>query len=247
LFDARINLVAAAAIILSWVGIHLGAIFTIDLASAPLSLIVMLVLVQCWLSTGLFIIAHDCMHGSLAGPGNAWNRRIGRLALMIYAGLDYNAMRPAHIAHHRNVGTAADPDFSVASPRRPLRWLVTFFMGYYSHMQLVRITVVAVVWMLLGASLWNIVVFWAVPALLALLQLFFFGTYLPHRHSDQAFDDAHLARSVGPGGIWSLLSCFHFGGYHLEHHRYPQLPWWRLTDAPRQNLRAAALRENVQD
>ena len=31
--------------------------------------------------------------------------------------------------------------------------------------------------MLLGASLLNIVMFWAVPAVLALMQLFVFGTY----------------------------------------------------------------------
>ncbi|WP_416908562.1 MAG: fatty acid desaturase [Polymorphobacter sp.] len=229
--DVRVNFAAAAAIMLSWVAIHLGAIFTIDLAEATPLMVAGLVLMQTWLSTGLFIIAHDCMHGSFAGPGNGWNRRVGRLALMIYAGLDYDAMRPAHVAHHRHVGTADDPDFSVASPRRPLRWLVDFFMGYYSHMQLVRITVMALLWMALGASLFNIVLFWAVPALLALLQLFFFGTFLPHRHEARGFADAHRARSVGPGGLWSVISCFHFGGYHLEHHRFPQLPWWRLPEA----------------
>ncbi len=231
--DVRFNFIAAGAIMLSWLVIHLGAVFTIDLAGAPLLLVAALVLVQTWLSTGLFIIAHDCMHGSFAGPGNRWNRRVGRLALMIYAGLDYDAMRPAHIAHHRHVGTAEDPDFSINSPRHPLRWLVQFFMGYCTHAQLLRITLMAVAWMVLGASLINIVLFWAVPALLALLQLFFFGTFLPHRHEARGFADHHRARSVGRGGVWSLLSCFHFGGYHLEHHRHPQLPWWRLPDAPR--------------
>lgn len=231
--DVRVNVLACLAIMLCWSFLHLGAIFTVDLAAMPVWLIAGMVLVQTWLSTGLFIIAHDCMHGSFAGPGNSLNRRVGRLALMMYAGLDYNAMRPAHIAHHRHVGTASDPDFSTSSPRAPLRWLIEFFMGYYSHMQLVRITLMALAWMTLGASLFNVVIFWAVPALLALLQLFFFGTFLPHRHSEMAFEDAHRARSVGLGGIWSLLSCFHFGGYHLEHHRYPQLPWWQLPRAPR--------------
>lgn len=234
--DVRINFFAGSAIILCWAVLHLGTIFTVDLATTPIWLMAVLVMVQTWLSTGLFIIAHDCMHGSFAGLGNRWNRRVGRLALMMYAGLDYNAMRPAHIAHHRHVGTASDPDFSMTSPRAPLRWLVEFFMGYYSHMQLVRITLMALAWMALGASLFNIVIFWAVPALLALLQLFFFGTFLPHRHGELAFEDAHRARSVGLGGIWSLLSCFHFGGYHLEHHRFPQLPWWQLPRAPRSSV-----------
>jgi len=72
------------------------------------------------------------------------------------------------------------------------------------------------------------VVFWAVPAILALLQLFIFGTFLPHKHHDDGFVDRHRARSIGPGGLVSLLGCFHFGGYHHEHHVSPQTPWWRL-------------------
>jgi len=82
--------------------------------------------------------------------------------------------------------------------------------------------------MLLGASLPNIVAFWAVPAVLALGQLFLFGTFLPHRHDRGSFADAHNARSNGLRPAMSLVTCFHFGAYHHEHHLSPGTPWWRL-------------------
>ncbi len=226
--DAHISQGIGLLIVLAWLVVHVGSIFGPPVATwSPLALAGVL-LVQAWLSTGLFIIAHDCMHGAFAPGQRARNRTAGRAALMLYAGLDYDRMAPAHFAHHRHVGTQDDPDFHAGSPYRPGRWFLRFFGNYYTHMQLVRITVVACIYLALGASLINFAVFWAVPALLALAQLFFFGTYLPHRHGGSNFVDQHRARSVGAGGVVSFITCFHFGGYHHEHHLFPQTPWWRL-------------------
>jgi beta-carotene ketolase (CrtW type) len=226
--DGVISQGLAAAITVAWLAVHFRAIFGPSVTAWQLPALVAVLLGQTWLSTGLFIIAHDCMHGALAPGRPARNRVVGRLALLIYAGLDFDRMLPAHFAHHRHVGTAADPDFHAPAPRALLPWFLGFFRNYYTHSQLVRITVAACVYVLLGATLLNIAVFWAIPALLALLQLFVFGTYLPHRHGKNAFPDRHRARSVGPGGLVSLIGCFHFGGYHHEHHCNPQMPWWRL-------------------
>ena len=222
-----INFAVATAIVAAWLAIHFGGIFAFALNGMTWPLAVPLVLVQTWLSTGLFITAHDCMHGSFAPGRPAVNRAVGRTMLMMYAGLDYNRMRPNHFAHHAHVGTAADPDFNAADPTRPVPWLIVFFRRYYTHWQIVRIVVVLGSYQLLGASLVNILVFWAVPALLALVQLFYFGTYLPHRHGD-AFPDRHNARSTRISPLGSVLTCFNFGGYHHEHHLHPHVPWWRL-------------------
>ena len=213
---------------MAWLAIHFYGIFAQPVSSWPLLLLVPTLLLQTWLSVGLFIVAHDCMHGALAPGDPSRNRLVGRIALLTYAGLDYDRTCPAHFDHHRHTGTADDPDFDIANPRHPVRWFVHFFINYYTHMQIVRITVAACVYMLLGASLLNIAVFWAIPALLAVAQLFFFGTFLPHRHANSEFADRHRARSIGPGGLVSLLGCFHFGGYHHEHHLHPGTPWWRL-------------------
>ena len=222
------GLILAAAIGAAWLVLHIGAIFfwRWSLAAAPLAVVI--VILQAWLSTGLFIIAHDCMHGSLTPRWPRGNALVGSVCLGAYAGLSYARLLPKHHAHHAAPGTPSDPDFHHAAPDRPLPWFVAFFRSYYTHGQIARITCAAIVYMLLGASLLNIVVFWAVPALLALGQLFVFGTYLPHRHQDEPFADAHNARSSGLKPITSLITCFHFGAYHHEHHLSPGTPWWKL-------------------
>lgn len=240
--DARANTgyALAAAIVAVWAAIHFGAIFAFPLAGWGWAAAVPLVLLQTWLSTGLFITAHDCMHGSFAPGRPRLARTVGRITLMMYAAIDYDRMLPNHFAHHRHVGTAQDPDFDAANPTRPLPWLKHFFGGYYTNVQLLRIVAILSVYQLLGASLLNILVFWAVPALLALLQLFFFGTFLPHRHETAPFADRHNARSNGFSPALSVLTCFNFGGYHHEHHLHPQTPWWRLpeTRTPRRSAPA---------
>ena len=172
-----IGLALAGTIAAAWLAIHITGIFFWSWTPGTVALAAVLILVQAWLSTGLFIVAHDAMHGALAPGGPRVNRVVGRIALGLYAALDYDRLLPKHHAHHRHVGTADDPDFSADHPRSGLRWLVHFFRGYYTHAQIARITVVALVYvLLLGAPLGNIVIFWAVPALLAVLQLFFFGS-----------------------------------------------------------------------
>jgi beta-carotene ketolase (CrtW type) len=92
--------------------------------------------------------------------------------------------------------------------------------------------------LLLGAPLSNLLAFWALPAILSSLQLFLWGTWLPHRHDGNPFADRHNARSDPRGTAATLLTCFHFG-LHREHHLHPAVPWWRLPsvrrrdDAPR--------------
>ncbi len=35
----------------------------------------------------------------------------------------------------------------------------------------------------------NLILFWAIPAMLSAFQLFYFGTYRPHRHDETPFVD----------------------------------------------------------
>lgn len=223
------GLVTTAAIVAAWLAIHITGIFFWHWRWANLPLAAAMIVAQTWLSTGLFIVAHDAMHGALAPGRPRLNRLTGSLCLGLYATLSYRTLLPKHGLHHRHAGSASDPDFHADDPRRLLPWFARFFRGYYTHGQISRITAVALVYvLLLGARLENIVLFWAVPALLALVQLFVFGTYLPHRHGAGPFADHHRARSSAVSPILSLLTCFHFGGYHHEHHLEPGMPWWRL-------------------
>lgn len=79
----------------------------------------------------------------------------------------------------------------------------------------------------------RVTLIWALPALISGMQLFYFGTYLPHRDSPES---AHSARSNDWPYWLSLLSCFHFGACHEEHHAFPQLAWWELPQAKARGL-----------
>lgn len=225
----RVGLAIAAGVITAWLAIHVGSIFFWASGASSWLLATLLIVVQTWLSTGLFILAHDAMHGALAPGRPILNRRVGSLCLTLYAGLSYRQLLPKHAAHHRYAGTGRDPDFDADHPRALLPWFARFFRSYYTHGQFLRIAAAALVYnQILGASYLNIILFWAVPAVLALVQLFVFGTFLPHRHEATPFADRHRARSSPFSPAVSLATCFHFGGYHHEHHLSPGTPWWQL-------------------
>jgi beta-carotene ketolase (CrtW type) len=226
--QSAIGLTLAGAIAAAWAGLHVWSVVFLPLEGGGLAAAPLLVLAICWLNVGLFIVAHDAMHGSLAPGRPALNLWVGRLALALYAGFSFDRLRPKHFEHHRRPGTAADPDFSADHPSDFWRWYLAFFRQYFGWRELAVLTLmVAAYTLLLGAPYPNLLLFWALPAILSSLQLFLFGTFLPHRAAEAPFGDGHRARSSDYGWLASLLTCFHFG-YHHEHHRSPATPWWRL-------------------
>ncbi|HEX2558860.1 fatty acid desaturase [Phenylobacterium sp.] len=223
-----IGLSLAAAILTAWLSLHVWGVFFHRWGAADWILVPLVLVVQTWLSVGLFIIAHDAMHGSLA-PGRAGlNRAVGRLALALYAGFWFDGLAPKHHAHHASPGSADDPDFLDAERQGFWSWYLAFFRRYFGLRELAVLCGVIAAYLLAEASLVHLLVFWAAPALLSSLQLFAFGTYLPHRREALGFADEHRARSLGHPWLVSLATCYHFGCFHLTHHRKPGLPWWRL-------------------
>ena len=225
--QGAIGLALAVALIATWLGGEYYALFVHPLGGAGLLVAPLLIAAICWLNVGLFIIAHDAMHGSLAPGKPAVNRAFGRVSLALYAGFSYDALLPKHLDHHRYPGTERDPDFNAAAPRHFWRWYARFLTQYFGWRQLLAVTAVFVVLLLLGARYASVMLFWAAPAILSSLQLFYFGTYRPHRPRADDFADEHRARSNEFGWLASLLSCYHFG-YHHEHHLAPHVPWGRL-------------------
>ncbi|MFM7264325.1 MAG: fatty acid desaturase [Cyanobium sp.] len=211
---------------------------------APIPLVLALV-VRCFLQTGLFIVGHDAMHGSLLPQAPRWNDRIGRLALALYAGLPWQHCRLNHRLHHQHAAGPGDPDHHGGEPEgRPdggfggwIRWYLNFIAAYLRPGQLLALLAA---WGL--ALSWasphtphpaaNLLLFWTLPLLLSSLQLFIVGTYLPHRGSPARSGDRHRAASLPLPPALSLLACFHFG-YHWEHHQHPNLPWYRLPERRR--------------
>ncbi|MGY6552300.1 MAG: fatty acid desaturase [Erythrobacter sp.] len=235
----------AALIAGSWLSIHFWGmlVFRLDWYNWPLALAV--AVVQCWLSVGVFIVCHDAMHGTLAPGRPKLNSAIGTALLFLYAGFAWKQLRDAHFAHHKLAGRPGDPDFDEQHPDNFWRWYGTFFRRYFGWRSLVFVhIVVGIYWLVLDVPMAQIVMLYGLPALGSSLQLFYFGTFRPHRHiasedagqiADGRFADRHNTRSDNFGTLASLASCFHFG-YHLEHHRRPDVPWWALPMARKSGI-----------
>lgn len=226
--QGRIGLAWAVMILGAWLITHVGAVFFFRWSALSWITAPLLVALICWLYVGMFILAHDCMHGSLFPSRPDWNRAIGRVVLILYAGFDFDTLRANHRLHHRHSGTQGDPDFDDAPPHSFWHWYGQFLIEYFSWKQMAFMFVIFISYLfILGADIPNLLAFWALPAILSSLQLFTFGTYLPHRPGPTPFADQHRARSSGFGWWASFLSCYHFG-YHHEHHLHPAVPWWQL-------------------
>ena len=233
--QGAIGLSLALLIVAAWLGLHVHGVYFYRWNAWSWVVVPLAMAVQTWLSVGLFIIAHDAIHGSLA-PGRPWlNRVVGQLCVGLYAGFRFRRLEANHHLHHSESGAEGDPDFDPDAPGRLVPWFLRFFRTYFGGVEFAVLTVwLGVAIFVLGAAPANLIAFWGLPAILSAFQLFFFGTWLPHHHDDAArpFEDHHNARSNGFGPLLSLLTCFHFGRHH-EHHLHPYLPWWRIPDLSR--------------
>ena len=181
---------------------------------------------------GLFITAHDACHGSVAPGRPRINLWIGRVAAFLYAGFFFDSMRAKHHRHHEAPGSASDPDYLGDSSGSAsfIPWIWRFFRNYLGAGQLVFLFA-------LGQFLMqhthlphaNLQLFWIIPAISSALQLFYFGTYLPHRRiGEEEHPDHHHSRNSSMPFLFSFLTCFHFGAHHHTHHSKPAVPWFGL-------------------
>ena len=226
------SVLLASAIIAAWLASTAFSLFYFELDGWNWLWAPLLIAFISWLNVGLFITAHDCMHGCFAPGYPRLTRFFGRLCMALYAGFSYDKFLPDHHGHHAAPGTATDPDFSASHPRQFWPWFWQFLRHYMGWRELVPLTTIVLLLWIMAVPIDNLLFLWALPAILSSLQLFTFGTYLPHRHREDAFADTHNARTNDYPEWLSLLTCFHFG-YHHEHHLSPHLCWWQLPAARR--------------
>ncbi|MGC9522321.1 MAG: fatty acid desaturase [Anaerolineae bacterium] len=67
-----------------------------------------------FLYTGMFMTAHDAIHGSIWRGRREINAWVGRGILFLYAFFPYAQVREQHFLHHRFPGSSQDPDYTMA-------------------------------------------------------------------------------------------------------------------------------------
>ncbi|NCB01473.1 MAG: fatty acid desaturase [Spirochaetia bacterium] len=184
------------------------------------------ILIQGYLYTGLFITAHDSMHGAVSSNRRV-NKGIGQLALWLFAAFSFQRMFLNHMKHHTFVATEKDPDYCIKS-QNPFKWFFSFFLSYITVRQIVTMALLFNILLYVGkAPLSNLLLFWIIPPFLGTFQLFYFGTYFPHKLPHTAIMEPHRSRTMKKNHLLAMLSCWFFS-YHYEHHEYPRTPWWQL-------------------
>ena len=102
------GLVISALVMMTWARVLIFALFEHELSlfTTPCLLAILI-----HLYTGLFITAHDSIHGTISSNPTL-NKWAGKLCLLAFAGFDYDMIREEHWRHHSHAGLAGeDPDF----------------------------------------------------------------------------------------------------------------------------------------
>lgn len=222
------GILIAITIITIW-AVSLVFLLTRNLSELPPWLIPLAMLWQTFLYTGLFITAHDAMHGAVFPGNRKVNDAIGTFVVFVYALFSYKNLLTKHWDHHKYPASPKDPDFHDGVRKNFFQWYVHFIRNYITWKQIVGMAILFNVLLhLLHIPIPNLLLFWVAPSLLSTFQLFYFGTVLPHRETSEGYQDKHRARSVRLPVFLSFLTCYHFGGFHWEHHAYPNVAWWNL-------------------
>ncbi len=193
--------------------------------SSPIPYVAMLL--QTHLYTGLFITAHDSMHG-LVSKNKRLNEWIGRMCTTLFAFNFYGNLFKKHHLHHKHVASEHDPDYHESD--NFFIWYLSFARQYINIWQIVLMAITYNV-LKLFIPTENLISIWMIPSILSTFQLFYFGTYLPHRGAHSP-DNIHKSRSQTKNDVWAFLTCYFFG-YHYEHHASPGTPWYKLPQVKR--------------
>ncbi len=194
-----------------------------------------------------FTVAHEAAHGNVHGKRTDWkwlNGALGWLGgVILFA--PFPAFKVLHLQHHAHVNHGEDdPDHWVASSN-PVGVVARCFtiMPYYyftllvgpssrtnagarvrriSMMTLVTFLAVGGVFAVFGLWL-EVLALWIGPAIVASGILAFAFDWLPHHPHDgkERYHDTRII--LGPGLPLATM----WQSYHLVHHLYPRVPFYR--------------------
>lgn len=228
--ESFVSISIAAVIVSLWVLSAYGSLFVLpDVRDVPAVGVLAVIAGRAFLHTGLFILAHDAMHGTLVPPSPKVNDWAGQVILGMYSFLSYKRLSDCHHQHHRTPAQSTDPDYYTGNF---FQWYRKF-MGTYLEGGQGKVIFWGMSFLFYPLIFWfhvpllNAALFWLLPQAISSWQLFYFGTYRPHKRPVGGHTNAHRATSSQASLLLSFLSCYHFD-YHWEHHQYPHLPWYKL-------------------
>lgn len=240
---------------LSWITISLFITITVSFISATLLAIngeipiTYAMIVNAIVVYIAYTIVHEAAHG-LVCSNRIMNRVIGTIALsFITITPFFSTYRFLHLTHHKYINDPEkDPDYFCGSGPKwmlPFRWMVMdmayvtnyFTMGYYTirpTMEKVEFWVSVMFGSCVLAAiithgyLVEFILLYFIPTRIGLLFLALLFDYLPHYpHSITNQQNRFQATNNRVGLEWLLTPLFLGQNYHLTHHLYPNVPFYR--------------------
>lgn len=206
------------------------------------------VLVNSLCAYWLFTVAHDASHNSLSLK--RWlNDGLGRMAVMTLLPLPlFRMFRFIHMQHHRFSNEPDDPDYWVG---KGAWWSIPFrcalmdvhYIAWYLKRASSRprdeiidsvmsgvFGLIVLVGLVTAGWGWEVLMFWLLPARLAIFVLALAFDYLPHSpYKATDAENKYIATSVRVGHEWLLTPLLMSQNYHLVHHLYPLVPFYRYV------------------
>ena len=203
------------------------------------------------LDISFFSPMHDAIHSSL-GRSKQLNLWVGRISFLFYSSLvAFELMRFIHFRHHRNAnGDGDEADGVIQSGPgwfRPLKWPFLdliyawkyFGEGYWKERPksekrniiiMALLTTVMWPWLVINGYLIELIVFWIIPQRISFFLIAFIFVYLPHVPNEiSEKENAYRATSIREGMEWLLSPLMMYQNYHLVHHLYPNVPFYRMV------------------
>jgi len=197
----------------------------------------------------MFSLAHEGLHRAISETSwlNELIGGIGLFFLLPYAPLPL--ARWIHMQHHRFTNGEDDPDrFTHDSPawQRPFRWSnfdIYYFMYFLRHGGDVRdkhlrsvLVYVAVLAAIVGIAVYTgygyeIFMLWLLPTRIGLFFVSLVFVFLPHYPGVVTHqEDQFMATTMRMGWEWLLTPLLVYHNYHLIHHLYPTVPFYKMHD-----------------
>jgi fatty acid desaturase len=234
------------------IGLFIGAIFlfvssSLLIIQSSIPLIVAIIANTCALFM-LFTVLHDASHRSLSQNVRI-NEYLGSICAFLISPLaGIKVFRFIHMQHHRftNEDRVNDPDAWCGKGSiwtLPLRWMsldlhyVVWYLGKWrtrpkkEHAELIlTISTTLVLFSLIIAKGWFfwLLTLWLIPSRISSTWLALAFDYLPHfPHDTKGRDNEYRATNLRLGFSGIMTPLFLSQNYHLIHHLYPRIPFYR--------------------
>lgn len=196
-----------------------------------------------------FTVAHDATHSAVSSNQRV-NDWAGRLAMVLLEpGPFFAVFRHIHMQHHKFTNDhEKDPDTYCGRGSAwllPVRWLTLDFVYFSNYLKPVNfrkrpmrekwefaLSILFMIAVLAAMTLldWlgHYLLLFFIPTRIAKLIIVIAFDFLPHHpHKITSKEDRYRCTSNRVGLEWLLTPLFIYQNYHLVHHLYPTVPFYR--------------------